>query len=168
MMRCKWSEESELLQHYHDNEWGEPVTEDQKLFECLTLELFQSGLSWRTILHKRENFRKAFSDFHVETVKSFTEEDVERLLLDAGIVRHRKKIEATIKNAGVVSEIAAQYGSFYHYMKQLPAAADEKKKALKKTFHHFGMTTAESFLEATGFSPPSHDDFCHKRSKNPS
>ncbi|MFC0190443.1 DNA-3-methyladenine glycosylase I [Fictibacillus aquaticus] len=168
MIRCKWSEESELLQDYHDNEWGEPVNDDQKLFECLILELFQSGLSWRTILHKRDNFRKAFSHFQIESVKNYSEADVERLLLDAGIVRHRKKIEAAIKNASVVSEIAAQYGSFYQYLAQLPDNVEEKKKILQKAFHHFGMTTAESFLEATGFIPASHDLSCHKSLKNPS
>ncbi|MFC7372798.1 DNA-3-methyladenine glycosylase I [Fictibacillus iocasae] len=161
MQRCKWSEESEMLQHYHDHEWGQPVTEDDKLFECLTLELFQSGLSWRTILHKRENFRAAFADFHINTVKNFTEEDIERLLQDAGIVRHRKKIEATIHNAAVVAELIAQHGSFLQFLTQLPESQADKQKTLQKTFRHFGMTTAESFLEATGFIQPSHDENCH-------
>ncbi|MFD1359673.1 DNA-3-methyladenine glycosylase I [Fictibacillus halophilus] len=160
MNRCKWSEESEMLQLYHDEEWGNKAEGNNKLFECLTLELFQSGLSWRTILHKRENFRKAFADFNVEKVKQFGEEDVERLVADAGIVRHRKKIEATIENAKRIEELVRDYGSFDAFLDQLPEDKLEKQKVLKKTFRHFGLTTAESFLEATGRIPASHSEHC--------
>ncbi|MCM3733992.1 DNA-3-methyladenine glycosylase I [Fictibacillus nanhaiensis] len=160
MNRCKWSEESELLQHYHDKEWGKKAAGNSKLFECLTLELFQSGLSWRTILHKRENFRKAFAGFEIEKVKQFKEEDIERLVADAGIVRHRKKIEATIENANRIDELVKQYGNFDAFLDQLPEEKLEKQKMLKKTFVHVGLTTAESFLEATGRLPASHSEEC--------
>ncbi|MBY6038289.1 DNA-3-methyladenine glycosylase I [Fictibacillus nanhaiensis] len=160
MNRCKWSEESEMLQHYHDEEWGKKAEGDDKLFECLTLELFQSGLSWRTILHKRENFRKAFADFQVEKVKCFGEEDIERLVADAGIVRHRKKIEATIENAKRIAALIQEYGSFDSFLDQLPGEKAEMQKTLQKTFKHVGFTTAESFLEATGRIPAAHSEQC--------
>lgn len=160
MNRCKWSEESELLQQYHDEEWGQKAEGNEKLFECLTLELFQSGLSWRTILHKRENFRKAFADFEVEKVMNFNEKDIERLTADAGIVRHRKKIEATIENAKRVDMLIQEYGSFDGFLDQLPEEKTEKLKVLQKTFKHVGLTTAESFLEATGRITPSHGENC--------
>ncbi|MDR7074914.1 DNA-3-methyladenine glycosylase I [Fictibacillus barbaricus] len=160
MQRCKWSEESEMLQQYHDEEWGQKAEGSNKLFECLTLELFQSGLSWRTILHKRENFRKAFANFQVERVKDFNVDDIERLVADVGIVRHRKKIEATIKNANIVHEIIQTYGSFDAFLDQLPNGKLEKQKALQKTFKHVGFTTAESFLEATGRIAPTHSENC--------
>jgi DNA-3-methyladenine glycosylase I len=160
MNRCKWSVESELLQNYHDEEWGKRAAGNNKLFECLTLELFQSGLSWRTILHKRDNFRKAFADFDIEKVKQFGEEEVERLVADAGIVRHRKKIEATIENAKRTVELIKKHGSFDAFLDHLPEDKLEKQKVLKKTFKHFGLTTAESFLEATGRIPASHTEEC--------
>ncbi len=165
MNRCKWSEESEMLQQYHDNEWGTFIVGDNKLFECLTLELFQSGLSWKTILHKRDNFRKAFAWFDVEKVMLFGEEDIERLLRDAGIVRHRKKIEATIENAKRVNELIKTFGSFEEFLEQLPNEKIEKQKTLQKTFKHVGLTTAESFLEATGRIPASHSEQCFMLTK---
>ncbi len=160
MNRCKWSEESEMLQQYHDNEWGQYVVGDNALFECLTLELFQSGLSWKTILHKRENFRQAFAQFEVEKVMQFGEKEIEVLLDDAGIVRHRKKIEATIENAKRVHALINEFGSFEEFLKQLPHETAEKQKVLRKTFKHVGLTTAESFLEATGRIQASHSEQC--------
>ena len=160
MNRCKWSEESEMLQQYHDNEWGQFVVGDNALFECLTLELFQSGLSWKTILHKRENFRQAFAQFEVEKVMQFGEKEIEALLNDAGIVRHRKKIEATIENAKIVHALIKEFGSFEEFLKQLPHETAEKQKVLRKTFKHVGLTTAESFLEATGRIQASHSEQC--------
>jgi DNA-3-methyladenine glycosylase I len=160
MNRCKWSEESEMLQQYHDNEWGQYVVGDNALFECLTLELFQSGLSWKTILHKRENFRQAFAQFEVEKVMQFGEKEIEALLNDAGIVRHRKKIEATIENAKRVHALIKEFGSFEEFLKHLPHETAEKQKVLRKTFKHVGLTTAESFLEATGRIQASHSEQC--------
>src|SRR5215216_1533002 len=109
--RCRWSGAAPEFLGYHDAEWGLPVDDDRRLFEKLSLEGFQSGLSWRTILAKRENFRAAFCDFDVETISRFGARDVARLLKDAGIVRHRGKIEAVINNAQCARELVEREGS---------------------------------------------------------
>lgn len=113
--RCRWCGGAPEFLDYHDNEWGFPVDDDQRLFEKLCLESFQSGLSWRTILAKRENFRAAFNGFDFNEVADFTDTDVERLLLDAGIVRHRGKIEAVINNAKRAQELVEEHGSLAAY-----------------------------------------------------
>ncbi len=113
--RC-WGDEDPLMADYHDNEWGRPEHDDRKLFEHLALDSFQAGLSWRTILNKRENFRKAFAGFDPKKVSKFDEADRERLLADAGIVRNRQKIDATINNAQRVLEIQVEMGSFDKYI----------------------------------------------------
>ena len=110
--RCEWAGTEPLMVAYHDDEWGVPTHDDAALFELLTLEGAQAGLSWRTILHKREGYRRAFAGFDPATVAAFTDRDVERLLGDAGIVRHRGKIESTINNAQRVLEVQAEPGSF--------------------------------------------------------
>src|SRR5436190_5347119 len=97
--RCPWCLSSELMIKYHDEEWGVPLHDDRKLFEFIVLDTFQAGLSWRTVLHKRAAFRKAFAGFDAKKIATMTDEDVERLMLDAGIVRNRAKIKATISNA---------------------------------------------------------------------
>ena len=109
--RCWWSADDALYRDYHDNEWGFPHDDDRRLFEKLCLEGFQSGLSWLTILRKRENFRAAFAGFDPEVVATFGTDDVERLIQDAGIVRHRGKIESTINNARRAIELAGEFGS---------------------------------------------------------
>src|SRR5262245_15899033 len=111
VLRCAWPGSDEFYQRYHDNEWGHPVADDFRLFEKICLEGFQSGLSWITILRKRENFRKAFAAFDFNRVAEFTEKDVERLLQDAGIIRHRGKIESTINNAKRAKELMKEAGS---------------------------------------------------------
>ncbi len=105
-----------MMETYHDNEWGKPEHDDRKLFEKLTLDSFQAGLSWRTILHKRDNFRAAFAGFDLKKVAKFGEADRERLLGDAGIVRNRQKIDAAINNAQRVLEIQEEFGSFDKYL----------------------------------------------------
>ena len=105
--RCWWGASTPDYERYHDEEWGRPVRDDRGLYERIVLEGFQSGLSWLTILRKRENFRAAFANFEIETVAGFGERDVERLLADAGIVRHRGKIEAAIQNARAAAELHA-------------------------------------------------------------
>ncbi len=100
--RCPWSTGSELYQHYHDFEWGRPVRDEQKMFEFLTLETFQAGLSWITILKKRENFRKAFHQFNIKKIAAMNEQDIDTLMNNIGIIRNRKKIEAAIHNARVL------------------------------------------------------------------
>ena len=164
--RCRWCAATPDYLHYHDTEWGFPVADDRRLFEKLCLEGFQSGLSWRTILAKRENFRAAFKGFDFDAVARFTARDVERLLTDEGIVRHRGKIEATINNAKRARELVAQQGSLAAYVwsyepapKDLPtpqtastsAASIALSKDLKKRGWAFvGPTTVHAFLQAMG------------------
>ena len=163
--RCKWCLATDRYVHYHDHEWGFPVQEDRRLFEKISLEAFQSGLSWYTILIKRENFRAAFANFDFHQVAQFTEEDVQRLLQDAGIVRHRGKIEAVIHNASRALEMVAQEGSLARFFwRYAPAAPNDGKvlqaqtpesqalaKELKKRGWKFvGPTTAYAFMQSMG------------------
>jgi len=164
--RCSWCSAAPEFLDYHDKEWGYPVDDDYRLFEKLCLESFQSGLSWRTILSKRENFRQAFHNFDFEEVARFTQRDINRLLKDAGIVRHRGKIEAVINNAKRAEELIKQEGSlasfFWRYepeKKNLAepqtASTSEESVALSKELKKFGWkfvgpTTAYAFMQAMG------------------
>lgn len=162
--RCHWCRATPEYITYHDTEWGFPVNDDQRLFEKLSLEGFQSGLSWRTILMKRENFRKAFRNFDINKVARFNTNDVERLLQDAGIVRHRGKIEAVINNARQAKKLIKSEGSlanyFWSYAPEdaggpqtisLSAESTALSKALKKMGWKFvGPTTVYSFMQAMG------------------
>lgn len=164
--RCRWCGAAPEFLHYHDTEWGFPVVDDHRLFEKLCLEGFQSGLSWRTILAKRENFRSAFHHFDFEKVARFTQRDVERLLKDEGIVRHRGKIEAVINNAQRAKELVEREGSLAAFVwryepdeKQLPDAQTAStsaeslalSKALKQLGWKFvGPTTVYAFMQAMG------------------
>src|SRR5262245_32620560 len=116
IMRCAWGDSTPDYRIYHDDEWGRPVGDDVRLFEKLCLEGFQSGLSWLTILRKRENFRAAFAGFDFHAVARYTDDDVQRLLQDAGIIRHRGKIEATINNAQRAVEMTADEGSLARFV----------------------------------------------------
>jgi DNA-3-methyladenine glycosylase I len=165
-LRCRWCTATPEYLAYHDHEWGLPVADDQRLFEKLCLEGFQSGLSWRTILDKRENFRAAFHQFDFKRVARYTERDVQRLLADAGIVRHRGKIEAAIHNAARAVELVASEGSLaaYFWRHEPPRQAqapDEAQattatsialsKDLKKRGWKFvGPTTLYAFMQAMG------------------
>lgn len=163
-LRCRWCAASPEYLAYHDREWGFPVANDQRLFEKLCLEGFQSGLSWRTILDKRENFRAAFHGFDIDRVARFGTREVERLLQDAGIVRHRGKIEAAIHNARCAQLLIAQQGSLAAYVwryeapppAQLQAvstsaASVAMSKDLKKRGWKFvGPTTVYAFMQAMG------------------
>lgn len=164
--RCEWSAAAPEFPHYHDTEWGFPVSDDRRLFEKLCLESFQSGLSWRTILVKRENFRAAFANFDFNIMADFTADDVERLLQDKGIVRHRGKIEAVINNAARAQEIVAQEGSLAAFIwgyepdasqlgePQTASTSAESialSKELKKRGWKFvGPTTVYAFMQAMG------------------
>ncbi|MCF6139369.1 DNA-3-methyladenine glycosylase I [Pseudalkalibacillus berkeleyi] len=160
--RCNWCEDDPMLMDYHDHEWGQPLDDDNDLFEALTLEIFQAGLSWKTILHKRENFRTAFDGFEIHKVSEYKEEKIEELLQNKGIVRHRRKIEATIHNANIALELIKDHGSLKNYFDSLPKETLEKQKEIKKTFKHVGLTTAESFLMAAGYIQPDHSEECFK------
>jgi DNA-3-methyladenine glycosylase I len=170
--RCRWPGEDALYLRYHDEEWGRPVADDRRLFEKLCLEGFQAGLSWITILRKRENFRAAFAGFDVERVAGFTQKDVARLLKDAGIVRHRGKIESVINNAQRAIALAEEAGSLAAFVwryEPKPASrprrldhptlmqmaktdeSTELSKALRKRGWSFvGPTTVYSFMQAMG------------------
>jgi DNA-3-methyladenine glycosylase I len=165
-LRCKWCEAAPEFPAYHDTEWGFPVSDDHRLFEKLCLEGFQSGLSWRTILVKCENFRAAFHNFDFNKIARFTQRDVNRLLKDAGIVRHRGKIEAVINNAKRARELVKQEGSlaafFWRYEPDAKKLAKPQtvstsaesialSKDLKKLGWKFvGPTTAYAFMQAMG------------------
>ena len=170
MARCWWADSDDLLRRYHDAEWGRPSADDRRLFEKLSLEGFQSGLSWLTILRKRENFRAAFRGFDPPTVARFTSRDLTRLLRDAGIVRNRAKIEATINNARRVSDLVSEFGSFAAYVWRFEAKPRRRlltrvelaafttsaesvamsKDLRRRGWGFVGPTTVYSFLEAMG------------------
>jgi len=164
--RCRWCGAAPEFLHYHDTEWGFPEGDDHRLFEKLTLESFQSGLSWRTILAKRENFRAAFHDFDFDRIARFTERDLDRLLKDGGIVRHRGKIAAAINNARRAQELVRREGSLAAFIWQYePGSAQLAEpqtastspqsialsKDLKKLGWKFvGPTTVYAFMQAMG------------------
>lgn len=166
VLRCRWCLSTPEYIDYHDREWGFPVVDDTRLFEKLCLEGFQSGLSWRTILAKRENFRKAFKGFDIDKVARFDERDVERLLQDSGIVRHRGKIEATIHNARCAQALAREAGSLAAYFwrhevldpseaepqtrSTSPAAITLSKDLKKRGWKFVGPTTVYAFMQAMG------------------
>lgn len=183
-LRCAWCQASPTYRHYHDHEWGFPVSDDRRLFEKLCLEGFQAGLSWLTILNKREAFRSAFAQFDAERVARFDERDVARLLADAGIVRHRGKIESTINNARRVLELREAFGSLAAYawrfepepgsrptritheaLKAMTTSSQSvaMSKDLKRRGWSFvGPTTVYAFMQAMGLVND-HLEGCHVR-----
>lgn len=172
LIRCEWLGDSppEIYIDYHDNEWGRPVHDDNKLFEMLTLEGMQAGLSWLTVLKKRENFRKAFDDFDVKKVASYDEDKIIRLLQNEGIIRNKLKINSAVRNAQLFLEIQNKYGSFnnfiWDYVENKPvinspksmsdmaitnSISDKISKDLKKLgFNFVGSTIIYAFMQATG------------------
>lgn len=164
--RCRWCDAAPEFLHYHDTEWGFPVRDDYRLFEKLSLEGFQSGLSWRTILAKRDNFRAAFHDFDFNRIARYTQRDVTRLLKNAGIVRHRGKIEAVINNAKRARELVKQEGSLAAFIwrfepdskalaspQTVSTSAESMalSKELKRQGWKFvGPTTVYAFMQAMG------------------
>ncbi|MBT8253910.1 MAG: DNA-3-methyladenine glycosylase I [Flavobacteriaceae bacterium] len=168
--RCEWCVGDPLYEAYHDEEWGVPVYDDKKLFEFLVLETFQAGLSWITILRKRENFRKAFDDFDYRKISNYGEGKIEELLQDAGIIRNRLKVRATVTNAKSFISIQSEFGSFSKYIwaftqgkpvknafkggKEIPAntaLSDAISRDLKKRgFKFVGTTVVYAHMQATG------------------
>jgi DNA-3-methyladenine glycosylase I len=168
--RCEWGDSSDIYRHYHDEEWGVPVYDDQKLFEFLVLESAQAGLSWITILKRREGYRKAFSNFDPVIVAQYDESKVEELMQDTGIIRNRRKIIATITNAIAFLKVQQEFGSFNNYiwnfiggkpivnhfttMKEIPAqtelAVKLSKDLKKRGFTFLGPTIVYSHMQATG------------------
>jgi len=170
MKRCRWAKNSEIERVYHDGQWGVPVHDDRLLFEMLTLESAQAGLSWNTILAKREGYIKAFDTFDVEKVATYSEEKIETLLQNPAIVRNRLKVYATVNNANIILEIQKEYGSFDAYIwsfvegktiqnawkeaSEVPAStalSDVMSKAMKKRgFKFIGSTICYSYMQAVG------------------
>jgi DNA-3-methyladenine glycosylase I len=169
-IRCNWCEKDDLYRDYHDNEWGIPVYEDDKLFEFLVLETFQAGLSWYTVLKKRDNFRKAFAQFNCKKVAQFDEAKVQELMQDAGIIRNQLKIRGTITNAIAFIKVQEEFGSFSNYiwkytggqpilnniknLNEIPSStplSDAISKDLKKRgFKFVGSTVIYAHMQATG------------------
>ena len=168
--RCAWCEKDDLYRNYHDEEWGKPIYDDETIFEFLILESFQAGLSWYTILAKRENFRAAFDQFDYQKIAQYSEEKVEELIQNTGIIRNRLKILATINNAQKFMEVQKEFGSFSKYiwgfvnhepiinrpktLKEVPATteiSDALAKDLKKRgFKFMGSTVVYAHMQATG------------------
>lgn len=170
MRRCEWSEHNALDQKYHDEEWGVPNHDDESLFECLILESMQAGLSWSTILAKRETLNKAYDNFDVNKIIHYDDKKIEELLLDPGVIRHKLKIKATISNAQAYKKIQEEFGSFDTYIwsfvdhkpimnewkdiSEVPSQTElslEISKDLKKRgFKFLGSTTVYAFMQAVG------------------
>lgn len=182
--RCWWCGTDSLYQDYHDNEWGFPVDDDRHLFEKLSLEAFQCGLSWITILRRREGFRAAFRNFDIDAVSRFTPKRVERLLTDERIIRHRGKIEATIDNAARTLDVIAEFGTFASYIwtfapprdsTEVPmtradiAATTDASHAMsrdlkRRGFRFVGPTTCYAFMQSMGLVND-HLDGCDVRKR---
>jgi DNA-3-methyladenine glycosylase I len=162
--RCSWCGDDPLYIAYHDHEWGVPLHDDQKLFELLVLEGFQAGLSWITILRKRENFRQAFFDFDAPRIACFTQKDLDRLAQDAGIVRNRLKIAASVSNAKAYLAVREEFGGFAKFIWQYappantpatsqPTTAESdrmSKELLRRCFKFVGSTICYAFMQASG------------------
>lgn len=183
IVRCSWCQSATDYVAYHDTEWGYPVDDDRKLFEKICLEGFQAGLSWYTILKKRENFRRAFCDFDFTLVAQFTDCDITRLVEDEGIIRHKGKITATINNAKRAMELKCEFGSLAKYFWQFEPTIDENlppalvstcpesialSKDLKKRGWKFvGPTTVYAFMQAMGMvNDHAIECMMHKKSKD--
>jgi DNA-3-methyladenine glycosylase I len=170
LKRCPWPSNDPLMIEYHDTEWGTPLHEDRKIFEFIVLEGMQAGLSWATVLHKRENFRKAFKNFDPRLVAKFTQQDLERLLNDPGIIRNRLKIAAAIANAKAFLAVQKEFGTFDRYMwqfvggkplkhrlrslSQMPVTSPESDRfsedLKRRGFKFVGSTIIYSHMQATG------------------
>lgn len=181
-IRCAWCEKDDLYRDYHDNEWGNPVYDDETIFEFLVLETFQAGLSWYTILKKRENFRKAFDNFDYKKIVKYDEDKIQELLQDEGIIRNKLKVRGTVSNAIAFMKVQEEFGSFSKYiwgftggkpidnqpkvLRDIPATSaisDALSKDLKKRgFKFVGSTVVYAHMQATGMVND-HVETCWKR-----
>ena len=184
---CGWPGNDDLMRKYHDTEWGVPLHNDQKLFEYMVLDAFQAGLSWKTVLHKRENFRRAFDNFDAEKIAQYSEEKIQELILDAGIIRNKAKIYATVTNAMAFLKTQKEFGSFDAYIWQFtggktidtnltslseiratsPESDAMSKDLIKRGFKFVGSTICYAFMQAAGMI---NDHLvscsCHHRAQN--
>lgn len=179
---CNWPGDDSLMRTYHDEEWGMPLHDDRKLFEFMVLDAFQAGLSWRTILYKRENFRRAFDGFDVEKIALYNEDKIQLLMQDAGIVRNQAKIRATVTNAIAFLKVQKEFGTFDAYIwrftegksivnhptcnAEIPAKSAESdamsKDLLKRGFKFVGSTICYAFMQAAGMVND-HLEGCSKK-----
>lgn len=170
ILDCTWPGNDELMRKYHDEEWGTPLHDDCKLFEFMLLDAFQAGLSWKTVLHKRENFRRTFDNFDVERIALYDENKIQKLMQDVSIIRNQAKIRATVINAQAFLKIQAEFGSFDKYiwqftagktlvnefkvMSEIPAKSKESdamsKDLQKRGFKFVGSTICYAFMQASG------------------
>jgi DNA-3-methyladenine glycosylase I len=184
IVRCPWSQSSELMMHYHDTEWGVPVHDDTLLFEYIVLDTFQAGLSWSTILNKRENFRKAFDDFDYKKIARYTEKKIQKLLTDEGIIRNKLKVYGTVNNAQRFLEVQKEFKTFDNYIwqftngkviknkwklqNQVPARTDHSdamsKDLYARGFKFVGSTICYAFMQAAGIIND-HIVNCHRHTK---
>jgi len=182
--RCAWCLSSEKMINYHDKEWGMPLHDDRKLFEFIILDAFQAGLSWSTIINKRDNFRKAFGNFDAVKIAKYSQSKIDRLLNDAGIIRNRLKIYSTIDNAKAFLKLQKEFGSFDKYiwqftehktivnknkdLKSIPATSKESdamsKDLKKRGFRFVGSTICYAFMQAAGMVND-HTTDCHRHKK---
>ena len=181
-IRCPWSFKDDLYKNYHDTEWGVPVHDDQKLFEMITLEGAQAGLSWHTVLKKRKNYRLAFDNWNIKKISAYKQDKIDSLLANEGIIRNKLKIHSTIKNAEAFINIQKEFGSFDNYiwgfvnnkpiknfwkeMKDIPAKTKESdamsKDLLKRGFKFVGSTICYAYMQAMGMVDDHLTD-CWKR-----
>lgn len=170
MDTCNWPSDDPLMIRYHDEEWGVPLHDDRKLFEFMVLDAFQAGLSWKTVLHKRENFRKAFDNFEPEVIANYSEGKIQLLLQDAGIIRNRAKVRGTVENAKAFLQVQQEFGTFDRYiwqftggralhnqlqsLSQMPVSSPESdamsKDLKKRGFKFVGTTICYAFMQAAG------------------
>ena len=182
---CNWPGNDVLMIAYHDNEWGVPLHDDQKLFEFMILDAFQAGLSWKTILHRREGFRAAFDNFEAVKIAGYTEEKIQELMQDTRIIRNQLKIRSTVTNAKAFLKIQEEFGTFDKYiwqftggttiynnwtdLKQLPAKSPESdamsKDLIKRGFKFVGSTICYAFMQAAGMVND-HLLYCSKHPRN--
>jgi DNA-3-methyladenine glycosylase I len=164
MSYCTFSQnepESSVHRHYHLNQYGFPVLDDSELFGRLILEINQAGLSWTTILKKQEHFRIAYSQFDIRRVAAYSEDDIQRLLSDAGIIRNKLKVRAAVNNAQVLLKIIDEFGSFDGWLNaNHPKSKEEWTKLFKKTFTFVGGEIVNEFLMSIGYLPGAHDEEC--------
>lgn len=179
--RCDWCRGDSLMEAYHDTEWGVPLHDDQKHFEFMVLDAFQAGLSWKTVLHKRENFRKAFDDFIPEKIARYRQPRIDKLLLNEGIIRNRQKIEATIGNAKQFLKIQDEFGSFdtfiwqftggeprvnkWKSLREIPARTEQSdamsRELAARGFKFAGSTICYAYMQAAGMVND-HLVHCHR------
>ena len=158
--RCAWAEEDPLMEQYHDYVWDCPAKDDNELFERLTMQIFQAGLSWKTILYRHDAFREAFSKFDITIVANYGAADVERLRTDKNIIRNKLKIESTIENAKRILKLKEEFGSFQNYLDQIPHDLPILQNELKKTFKFMGPEIARMFVMSISKIEVPHDQPC--------